>query len=36
MNVLRIFGSSDQEIDSWFSNHEPLIPTLKYKTNYNS
>ena len=28
MKVLRIFGSWDQEIDSWFTNHEPLIPTL--------
>ena len=25
-----IFGSWDQEIDSWFTNHEPLIPTLSY------
>ena len=28
MEVLRIFGSWDQQIDSWFTNHEPLIPTL--------
>ena len=21
----------DQEIDSWFMNHEPVIPTLQYK-----
>ena len=28
MDVLQIFGSWDQEIDSWFTNHEPLIPTL--------
>ena len=28
MEVLRIFGSWDQEIDLWFTNHEPLIPTL--------
>ena len=28
MEVLQIFGSTDQEIDSWFMNHEPLIPTL--------
>ena len=29
MVVLQIFGSWDQEIDSWFMNHEPLIPTLR-------
>ena len=23
--VLQIFGLGDQEIDSWFTNHEPLI-----------
>ena len=28
MKVLQIFGLWDQEIDSWFTNHEPLIPTL--------
>ena len=28
MEVLKIFGLWDQEIDSWFTNHEPLIPTL--------
>ena len=28
MEVLQIFGSWDQETDSWFTNHEPLIPTL--------
>ena len=28
MEALKIFGSWDQEIDSWFTNHEPLIPTL--------
>ena len=29
MEVLRIYGFWDQEIDSWFTNHEPLIPTVK-------
>ena len=28
MTVFRIFGSWDQRIDSLFTNHEPLIPTL--------
>ena len=28
MNVLENFRSWDQEIDLWFTNHEPLIPTL--------
>ena len=28
MDVLQIFGSWDQGTDSWFTNHEPLIPTL--------
>ena len=28
IEVLQIFGSWDQEIDSWFTNYEPLIPTL--------
>ena len=29
MEALQIFGSWDhQEIDLWFTNHEPLIPTL--------
>ena len=28
MDVLHISGSWDQEIDSWFTNYEPLIPTL--------
>ena len=27
MQVLWIFSSWNQEIDSWFMNHEPLIPT---------
>ena len=30
MEVLQIFGSWDQEIDLWFTNHQPLIPTLYY------
>ena len=30
MKNLPIFGSLDQEIDSWFTNYEPLIPTLKW------
>ena len=25
MEVLQIFGLRDQEIDSWFANHEPLF-----------
>ena len=28
MEVLRIFGFWDQEIGSWFTNHEPTIPTI--------
>ena len=28
MEILRIFGSWNQQIDSWFTNHETLIPTL--------
>ena len=28
MKVLQIFGSWDQEIDSLFMNHEPLIPNI--------
>ena len=28
MEIFWIFGSWDQEIDLWFTNHEPLIPTL--------
>ena len=28
MEVLPVFSSRDQETDSWFKNHEPLIPTL--------
>ena len=28
VEVLRIFGSWDQEIDPLFANHEPLIPAL--------
>ena len=28
MEVLQIFGLWDQEIDLWFMNNEPLIPTL--------
>ena len=28
MEVLQIFGLWDQEIDSWFTNNEPLTPTL--------
>ena len=32
MEVLQIFDSWDQEMDSWFMNHqEPLIPTLSVK-----
>ena len=30
MEVLGIFGSSDENIDSWFMNHEPIIPTLNF------
>ena len=28
MEFLQIFGLWDQESDSWFTKHEPLIPTL--------
>ena len=28
MEVLGIFGLWEQETDSWFTNHEALIPTL--------
>ena len=28
MEVLQIFDSWDQEMDSWFMNHEPLILLL--------
>ena len=28
MKVFRIFGLEDEEIDLWFINHEPLIPSL--------
>ena len=31
MEVLHSFGSWDQEIDSRFTNHEPLIPAYAYK-----
>ena len=34
MEVLQIFGSLDQEIASWFINHEPLIPTLYYENTW--
>ena len=27
MEVLQIFGSFDQKIDLWFTNHKSLIPT---------
>ena len=27
MELLQVFGSSDQETESWFTNQEPLIPT---------
>ena len=30
MEVLWIFGSWDQESNSWFINYEPLIPTLAF------
>ena len=30
MEVLQVFGSHDQEIDSWFTNHEPLLSTKEY------
>ena len=38
MEVLQIFCLQDQEIDSWFTNHEPLIPTMlgKYSLVYSS
>ena len=28
MKVLQSFGSWDQETDSWFTNHNPLVPPL--------
>ena len=28
IKVSQIFGSWDQEIDSWFTNYKPLIPSL--------
>ena len=28
--VLQVFCSWDKEIDSWFTNHEPLIPTQSW------
>ena len=28
MEVLQIFGLCDQEVDSWFTNHKPVIPAL--------
>ena len=28
IKVLQIFGSWDQEIDSWFTNYKPWIPSL--------
>ena len=28
MEVLQMFGSWDQKTDSWFTNHETLIPSL--------
>ena len=28
MEILWVFGSCVQEIHSWFTNHEPFIPTL--------
>ena len=33
MEVLQIFGFWDQETDSRFTNHEPLIPTLVMNKN---
>ena len=33
MEVLQFFSLWDQEIDSWFTNNEPLIPTL-HMNNY--
>ena len=30
MEVLQMFDLLDQEIDSWFTNHKPLFPTLPY------
>ena len=29
MEVLKNFGWWDQENDLWFTNHKPLIPTMK-------
>ena len=31
MEGLHTFGLWDQEIESWFTNHKPLIPTLRSK-----
>ena len=31
MEVLQTFGLRDQEIESWFTNHKPFIPTLRSK-----
>ena len=31
MEILLIFGLWDQEIDLWLTNHEPLIPNLKFR-----
>ena len=30
MELLQVFGSSDQETESWFTNQEPLIPTTPH------
>ena len=30
MEALQMFGLLDQEIDSWFMNHKPLISALPY------
>ena len=30
METLQMFGLLDQENDSWFMNHKPLIPALPY------
>ena len=30
MDISQMFGLLDQEIDSWLTNHKPLIPTLPY------
>ena len=34
MEVFQFFGLWDLEIDFWFTNHEPLIPTLEYQQNF--